>query len=73
MSRRTGATVAPYLEDKWPTYVQRKYFLSLKRGKTHITTAQNLLCSIGVPVSEPNNLYFTSHLPHSCPLSSIPN
>ena len=57
MSRRAGATVALYLEYKWPTYVQGKNFFSLKED----ITAQNLLCSIGVPASGPNNMYFTSH------------
>ena len=72
MSRRAGATVALYLEDKWPTYVQGRTSPVSKRGKTQIITAQNLLHSIGVPASEPNDMYFTSHLPHSCPSSSIP-
>ena len=72
MSRRAGATVALYLEDKWPTYVQGKNFFSLSRRKLQIITAQNLLCSIGVPASEPNNMYFTSHLQQSCPSSSTP-
>ena len=72
MNRRAGATVALYLEDTWSTYIQGKNFFNLKRGKPQIITAQNLLCSIGVPASEPNNMYFTSHLPHSCSSSSIP-
>ena len=63
VSRRAGATVALYLEDKWPAYIQVKNFFSHKREKNQITTAQNLLCSIGVPASEPNNMYFTSHSP----------
>ena len=73
ISRRAGATVALYLEDKWPTYVQVKNFFSLSRGISQIITAQNLLCNIGVPARETNNMYFTSHLPHSCPSSSIVN
>ena len=43
MSKRAGATVTLYLEDKWPTYIQGKNFFSLSRGKAQIITAQNLL------------------------------
>ena len=52
-----------YLEDKWPAYIQIKNFFSLKREKNQIITAQNLLFCIGVPASEPNNMYFISHSP----------
>ena len=71
MSRRAGATVALYLEDKWPTYLQGKNLFRPLRGKTQIITAQVLLSSIGVPASEANNMFLTTHLPHSCLFSPI--
>ena len=52
----------------WPTYVQGK---TPSANPRKILTAQVLLSlslysSIGVSVSEPNDTFVTSHLPHSC-------
>ena len=65
MSRRAGATVALYLEDKWPTYLQGKNLFQPLRGITQIITAQVLLSSIGVATM------YTLNIPLLPAISSI--